>query len=61
MEKFILAGSDYTADGALGRKCHQNVERIETAMTPLDLRRCYDALGRRGEGRDIVAFCKKTP
>ena len=60
MEKFILAGNDYTADSALGRKCHQNIERIELAMSPTDLRRCYSALGRRGEGRDVVAFCKKV-
>ena len=60
MEKFILGGWDYTNDPERGRKAHENIERLETAMGPAKLRLFYATLGEAGEGRDVVAFCKRS-
>ena len=59
MEKF-LGKWDYTAFPELGRKAHKNVESLELAMGLAKLRLFYATLGEAGEGRDIVAFCKRS-
>jgi hypothetical protein len=60
MEEFILSGSDYTDDEAIGKDMHNRVQGAElVAGRHMRLRDGLER-GRKGEGRDLVVLCFKT-
>ena len=59
MEDFIIQGIDYTGKPEVGRDAHRRIEALELSMSADQLRAAYRGLGKRGAGRDIVAFCKR--
>ena len=59
MERFILAGRDYTDNPRVGRKAHREIERRDLSMSRSQRMEYYRQLGATGRGRDIVLVAVK--
>lgn len=58
MEQWIIEGTDYPGNEALGDKLHGEVRRFELGMTRPYRLYAGRAMARQAIGRDLIVFCK---
>jgi len=59
MEKFLVAGFDYTDNPSLGADCHRSVEAVDLGMTRADRIAHYAEMAQQGRGRELICVCVK--
>lgn len=59
MELFLLQGTDYLSDPAVGAWCHEQVRQMEMAMSANLRRRIGRAWADAGVGRDVLVCARK--
>lgn len=60
MEFFLLQGTDYLSDPAVGAWCHEQVRQMEMTMPAYLRRRIGRSWAEAGIGRDVL-FCARKP